>query len=72
VQVGILKLSNGDLERLKTWVSPAKLDYRDPLATAEYPRESRRHLGRIPAAEIERIRQEDRRQHLEWLRAHTT
>lgn len=35
VQVAVLKLSNGDLERLKTMVSHAKMDYRDTLAAAE-------------------------------------
>jgi hypothetical protein len=73
VQVAILKLSNGDLERLKTMVSHAKMDYRDTLAAAEYPGEFRAYLGvELPPAEKERIRQEDRRQHLEWLRMHTT
>ena len=72
VQVAVLKLSNGDLERLKTMVSHAKMDYRDTLAAAEYPGEFRAYLGveRAPA-EKERIRQEDRRQYLEWLRTHT-
>jgi hypothetical protein len=53
-------------------VALAKSDYRDALAAAEYPHELRAS-GRIEpsAAEMDRIRQEDRRQYLDWIREHT-
>jgi len=53
-------------------VALAKTDYRDALAAAEYPLEFRAS-GRFepPAAEMDRIRQEDRRQYLDWLREHS-
>lgn len=38
VQVAVLKLGGGDFEKLKYAVQVAKVDYRDVLATAEYPR----------------------------------
>lgn len=37
VQVGILKLSGGDVDRLLAAVADAKKDYRDVLWWAEYP-----------------------------------
>jgi hypothetical protein len=71
VQLGILKLSEGDLEKLAYWIDIAKRDYRDILAWAEYPGE----MHTDPAAmdsmtheEVERIRTADRRQYLEWLK----
>jgi hypothetical protein len=72
VQTAILKLSGGDLKRLAEMVALAKTDYRDALAAAEYPLEFRAS-GRFetPAAEMDRIRQEDRRQYLDWLREHS-
>lgn len=72
VQIAILKLSGGDLKRLAEMVALAKADYRDALAAAEYPLEFRAS-GRFepPAAELDRIRQEDRRRYLDWLRDHS-
>jgi len=72
VQIAILKLIGGDLKRLAETVALAKADYRDALAAAEYPLEFRAS-GRFepPAAEMDRIRQEDRRQYLDWLRDHS-
>jgi hypothetical protein len=72
VQVAILKLSGGDLGRLVEMVALAKTDYRDALAAAEYPLEFRAS-GRFepPAVEMDRIRDEDRRQYLDWLREHS-
>lgn len=37
VYAAILKLSNGDIELLKTYVQKANHDYRDIIALAEYP-----------------------------------
>src|SRR6266404_5419969 len=41
VQLAILKLSEGNEEKLREFVSVAKRDYRDVLFWAEYPEESR-------------------------------
>ena len=71
VQIAILKLSDSDPDRLAELVALAKRDYRDVLADAEYPEQSRTG-GRNtpPAEELVRIRREDRRQYLDWLRGH--
>lgn len=39
VRTGIVKLSAGDLELLREWVTLAKRDYRDLLVSAEYTHE---------------------------------
>ena len=41
VQLAILKLSDGNEEKLREFVAVAKRDYRDVLFWAEYPEESR-------------------------------
>jgi len=41
VQFAILKLSEGNEEKLREFVAVAKRDYRDVLFWAEYPEESR-------------------------------
>jgi hypothetical protein len=71
VQVAVLKLSDGDLERLAEMVTLAKTDFRDVLAAAEYPGEL---AGRLepPAAEMERVRQQDRQQYQDWVRRNST
>jgi hypothetical protein len=41
VQLGILKLSEGNEEKLREFVAVAKRDYRDVLFWAEYPDEAK-------------------------------
>ena len=41
VQLAILKLSEGNEEKLREFVAVAKRDYRDVILWAEYPEESR-------------------------------
>jgi len=41
VQLAILKLSEGNQEKLREFITVAKRDYRDVLFWAEYPEESR-------------------------------
>jgi len=50
VQLAVLKLANGDIGRLRTWVKTAQRDYRDVLVPAEYPaynraRQSNRNMS---------------------------
>ena len=40
VQRAIVKLSEGDVEKLREFTAAAKLDYRDVLLWAEYPQEA--------------------------------
>jgi hypothetical protein len=70
VQLGILKLSEGQLERLPDLVEMAKVDYRDVLAYAEYPEEARlsyEEKPKLPQEEIQAIRRRDKEQYLKWL-----
>src|SRR5437867_11469176 len=68
VQIAILKLSEGSVERLHANVEAAKRDYRDVLAYAEYPEEMSRATWRISdQEEVRALRERDRRQYLDWL-----
>ena len=70
VRVALLKLSEGNVERLRALVADAHRDYRDVLAWAEYPTEMASPTWRLSAAEQARIRAVDREQYLSWLTAH--
>jgi hypothetical protein len=74
VQLAILKLSEGQADRVPGLVAAAKRDYRDVLMWAEYPEEGRALWsvrGDLTAEERERlasVRQRDREQYLAWLK----
>lgn len=40
VQIAILKLSEGDPDKLRQFIEAAKVDFRDVLAWAEYPEQT--------------------------------
>jgi hypothetical protein len=70
VQLAILKLCEGQRDRLPELVRMAKRDYRDVLAYAEYPEQMR--LGfverrNLSPEELRAIKERDRKQYLEWL-----
>lgn len=70
VQLAIIKVSEGNLERLPELVELAQRDYRDLLAWAEYPEEMRLSIQALKALsreEIRAIRQRDREQYMRWL-----
>lgn len=70
VQLAILKLSAGRLDRLSSAVTSAKSDWRDVLAWAEYPRQisiSAARYNAKTAAQKQEIRDKDRQQYLDWL-----
>ena len=72
VQLAILKLSAGRAERVPSLVKLAKLDYRDILSPAEYPRQDAlgfTAVGALSETERHRMVQEDRAQYLAWLRS---
>ena len=66
IQLAVLKLSEGDLDRLAHYAEVAQQDFRDVLAWAEYPGAMRRGPG-LPPKEAAQIRQRDRAQYEEWL-----
>jgi hypothetical protein len=67
VQMAALKISEGDLDRLRDAVATARTDFRDVLLAAEYPREGVVGLAG-PASEDDfaRAREEDARRYREW------
>jgi hypothetical protein len=70
VQLAILKLTEGQRERLEELVGMAKRDYRDVIAYAEYPEEMRTGfvgMKRLSPEEAQAVRQRDREQYLAWL-----
>jgi len=69
VRVAALKLSQGDLARLREAIESARRDYRDVLAWAEYPEELNQPTWRLPAQEVNRIRARDLAQYRDWLAA---
>jgi hypothetical protein len=70
VQLAVLKLSEGDLDRVPEFMTWAKRDYRDVLAYAEYPNEMRTPpstMQRLPPEDAAVIRKGDRAQYEQWL-----
>jgi hypothetical protein len=70
VQLAMLKLAKGNLEKLRAAVNVAKSDYRDVLAPAEYPLYAKGSFrtGNLPVKERQRVIDSDWRQYEEWLR----
>ena len=68
VRAAILKLSRGKLENVRQNVETARMDYRDVLAYAEYPRYFREPgVDAMPAAEQEKIIEADWKDYQDWL-----
>jgi hypothetical protein len=70
VQLAILKLSHGDVERIRELVDTARSDFRDVIAPAEYPGFS--EVGfvgveKMSRDEVARLKADDWRQYQEWL-----
>jgi hypothetical protein len=69
VRAAILKLANGDLERLREALDIAIRDYRDVLAAAEYPRYNREVFGNVDEATLQNVTDQDWNQYSEWFSA---
>ena len=67
VQLDILKLAEGSIEDIERWVTVAKKDYRDVLASAEYPGQLLAPTWRMSKADVNKIQTTDRNQYEEWL-----
>jgi hypothetical protein len=70
VQLAILKLSEGDRDRLRFFVDLANQDYRDVLFPAEYPEVDRigfAGVSKLDAGETRKLKERDLRQYLSWL-----
>ena len=70
VQLGALKVANGNVQKLRACIDSAKRDYRDALAAAEYPAYCNVgfRVRELPEKERRRIIDEDWRQYEEWLK----
>ena len=71
LQLAILKLSNGDLNSLRTYIAAARQDFLQVIGSAEYPGALEIGLDRyvrLPNSEQEAIHQRDMRQYLRWLK----
>ena len=72
VQLAVLRLASGDIARLHSCVVDARLDYRDVLVGAEYPRSGavagNRPGFRVSAAELAELQRQEREEYLSWLR----
>jgi hypothetical protein len=69
VQLAVLKLANKNLKQLRYWIEQAKLDYRDVLCPAEYPKYGR--WGGVDTASEEERRKvidSDWAQYERWLK----
>jgi hypothetical protein len=68
VRIAALRMASGDLKLLRQAIDNAKHDYRDLLATAEYPRYARRtfELEDLPPEERDRIIDADWQQYHDW------
>lgn len=70
VQMSVLKLAGGSVDRVLAHAAEARSDFRDTLSWAEYPRQSRLGVAewlQLSEAERERIGREDRDEYLAWL-----
>ena len=69
VRLAFLKIADGDLQALRHEIDVAKRDYRDVLASAEYPEYMKKVPPSSALAEVERERiiRADWNQYLSWL-----
>lgn len=70
VRLAVLKLSGGDVSKLRRQLDVANIDYRDAIAAAEYPNYMRNVSPSTQISNEERrtIIQTDWRQYRDWLR----
>ena len=70
VRLALLKLSAGDVEKLRVWLQTAKQDYRDVLVGAEYPEQSQHDSWNLDAKgrrALKAARERDLQQLVDWL-----
>jgi hypothetical protein len=66
VQLALLKISAGDLDKLRLYTRGARTDYRDTLIPAEFY-ESSQASSKLPAEEKQAIAKRDRENYEAWL-----
>lgn len=68
VRLAVLRLAAGDLEHLRYEMDRAKRDYRDVLASAEYPGYAQCKVKELSPEDRKRIIDTDWRQYQQWLK----
>ncbi|HZZ45235.1 MAG TPA: hypothetical protein VFE58_20020 [Tepidisphaeraceae bacterium] len=66
VQLALLKISAGNLDKLRLRTNGARLDYRDTLMPAEFHEQSQASSN-TPPQEMEVLRRRDREEYEKWL-----
>ena len=68
VQLAVLNLADGNMERLRYQIEDANCDYRDMLGPAEYPGYTKKmfSMGKLPEEECQRIIEADLKQYHDW------
>ena len=72
VKLAILKLCEGDKERLPELLKTAQRDYRDVVAAAENPRMFKLRAAErkeMPGRKLEALKRRDKREYKKWLRS---
>jgi len=69
VQLAVLKLAQGNREKLRREIDGAKCDYRDTLLSAEYPGYGKRmfHLDKASEEKKSQVIERDWKQYIDWL-----
>jgi uncharacterized protein YqfB (UPF0267 family) len=67
IYAAILKLSNGNIDLLKTNVAIANVDYRDVISLAEYPNSFEVMFDDLSDEANDKLTEEDWTQYQEWL-----
>jgi hypothetical protein len=70
VRLAALKLAAGDVQALRRHVDVAKMDFRDALLAAEYPKAGKflSRMDRLSAEKRQEIYDADWKQYEDWLR----
>src|ERR1700730_7591548 len=68
ISAAILKLSNGDLDKINYYIDLCNQDFRDVVAPAEYPRYSTVAFNEIPRWKKRQFYLADWKEYSNWLR----
>jgi hypothetical protein len=67
VRLAILKVAGTEMEQIKKWTDIAKRDYRDVLASAEYPNQLTTPTWELSASDRKAIENKDAEQYRKWI-----
>lgn len=67
IYIAILKVAGPSLEDIRQWVNIAKQDYRDVLASAEYPNQINQKVWELSEDEQQKIENIDTEQYRKWI-----